>query len=523
MSGRVTPHALVEACDARLRPLETAANHAWWNANVDASEETQRRRADADVAMSDALADADTFAAIRGARAEKGLDAVTARALAVLEEAHIPHQVDPELRRRIIDEQSSIESRFARHRGSIDGEPVDDNAILAVLRKSDDTAHRRAAWEASKTVGAEIARDVRELARLRNDAARRLGYRDHFAMALATTEYDEKRLFATLEEVDLITREPFRVMKAELDDVLATRFGLATDELRPWHYDDPFFQDVPQAAGVDLDPYLVDASLDELTLRTFDGMGLDVRGVLGRSDLVPRDRKIQHAFCIDVDRAGDVRVLSNNVPGARWAETMLHEFGHAVYFDGVDRELPWLLRTMHLCLTEGIAMRCGRMVHEPEWLREVARLPESTVDELAPRLQAGRRAALLIFARWVLVMTHFERGLYANPDGPHDERWWDLVERFQLLRRPDDRNAPDWAAKIHVTVAPVYYHNYLFGELVASQLTATVGSLVNRKDAGEFLAARVFAPGASLRWDHLIERATGTPLTPAALARDLAR
>ncbi len=41
------------------------------------------------------------------ARAEQGLDAVIARALAVLEQAHIPHQVDPELRRRIIDEQSS--------------------------------------------------------------------------------------------------------------------------------------------------------------------------------------------------------------------------------------------------------------------------------------------------------------------------------------------------------------------------------------------------------------------------------
>jgi peptidyl-dipeptidase A len=523
MSGRVTPHALVEACDARLRPLETAANHAWWNANVEASEETQRRRADADIAMSDALADADTFAAIRAARSEKQLDAVTARALAVLEQVHLPHQVDPELRRRIIDAQSSIESRFARHRGTIDGDPVDDNTILAVLRTSRDTAQRKAAWEASKTVGAEIASDVRELVRLRNDAARRLGFRDHFAMALATTEYDEKRLFATLEEVDVITREPFLVMKGELDDLLAAHFGVAKDELRPWHYDDPFFQDVPQAAGVDLDPYLADASLDELTLRTFDGMGLDVRGVLGRSDLAPRDRKIQHAFCIDVDRAGDVRVLSNNVPGARWAETMLHEFGHAVYFDGVDRELPWLLRTMHLCLTEGIAMRCGRMVHEPEWLREVARLPEATVEELAPRLHATRRAALLIFARWVLVMTHFERGLYANPDGPHDAHWWDLVERFQLLRRPDDRNAPDWAAKIHVTVAPVYYHNYLFGELIASQLTATVGRLVNRTDAGTFLSQRVFAPGASLRWDHLIERATGTPLTPAALARDLAR
>jgi peptidyl-dipeptidase A len=522
MSGRVTPDALVEACDTRLRPLETAANQAWWDANVEASEETQRRRAEADVAISDALADPATFDAIRAARTEQGVDAVTARALAVLEHEHLPHQVDPELRRRIIDGQSSIESRFARHRGTIDGVSVDDNAILAVLRTSDDTAHRKAAWEASKTVGAEIAPDVRELARLRNEAARRLGHRDHFAMALATTEYDEKRLFATLDEVDAITREPFAVMKGELDELLAGRFGVATDDLRPWHYDDPFFQDVPQAAGLDLDPYLRDASLDELTLRTFDGMGLDVRNVLDRSDLVPRDRKVQHAFCIDVDRDGDVRVLSNNVPGARWAETMLHEFGHAVYFEGVDRELPWLLRTMHLCLTEGIAMRCGRMVHEPDWLCQVARLPEATVEELAPRLRAARRAALLIFARWVLVMTHFERGLYANPDGPHDKRWWDLVERFQLVRRPDGRDAPDWAAKIHVTVAPVYYHNYLFGELIASQLAATVGSLVNRKDAGTFLAERVFAPGASLRWDHLIERATGTPLSPAALADEIA-
>jgi peptidyl-dipeptidase A len=518
----VTAEALVAECDARLQPLETAANHAWWNANVDAGEETQRLRAEADVALSDALADADAYDAIRDARTHDA-DPVTQRALAVLEQTYLPHQVEPGLRRRIIDEQSSIESRFARHRGTIDGEPVDDNAILEILRTSNSSDQRCAAWEASKTVGAEIAQDVRALARLRNEAARHLGFRDHFAMALATTEYDEKRLFRTLEEVDEITREPFRAMKRELDERLAVRFDVTPDDLRPWHYDDPFFQDVPQAVGVDLDPYLREAGLEDLTLRTFEGIGLDVGDVIARSDLRPRERKNQHAFCIDVDREGDVRVLSNNVPGARWAETMLHEFGHAVYFDGVARDLPWLLRTMHLCLTEGVAMRCGRMVNEPEWLRSVAGLSASTLDELAPRLEAARRSALLIFARWVLVMTHFERGLYANPDGAHDTHWWDLVERFQLIRRPEGRFTPDWAAKIHVTVAPVYYHNYLFGELIASQLTATIGNIVDRPDAGEFLAARVFAPGASLRWDDLIEHATGTPLTPAVLAHDLAR
>ena len=250
-------------------------------------------------------------------------------------------------------------------------------------------------------------------------------------------------------------------------------------------------------------------------------MGLDVGGVLGRSDLTPRAGKVQHAFCIDVDRAGDVRVLTNNVPSERWAETMLHEFGHAVYFDGVGRDLPWLLRTMHLCVTEGVAMRCGRLVRDPQWLEQLAHVPAATVAELAPQLRAAQRAYLLVFARWVLVMTHFERGLYAQPDADHDTRWWDLVERFQLVHRPDGRAAPDWAAKIHIAAA-VYYHNYLFGELIASQLTDAFGGLVGDGDAGRALAERVFAPGASLRWDRLVEQATGTALTPAAFAREVA-
>ena len=65
--------------------------------------------------------------------------------------------------------------------------------------------------------------------------------------------------------------------------------------------------------------------------------------------------------------------------------------------------------------------------------------------------------------------------LYADPEDPKlNEYWWDLVEEMQLLTRPEGRRAPDWAAKIHLTVAPVYYHNYQLGELIASQLGAAL-------------------------------------------------
>ena len=198
----------------------------------------------------------------------------------------------------------------------IDGRAVDDNEIRRILRDSDDGEERRAAWLASKTVGANVADDVRELARLRNAAAHSLGYRDWFALSVTTAEMDEGKLLATLDEADRATAEPFARWKAELDGRLAARFGCPVAELAPWHYADVFFQEVPAEGGIDLDPYLADADLVELSRRTYDGIGLETGDVLARSDLFPRDGKCQHAFCIDIDRAGDVRVLANVVPNA---------------------------------------------------------------------------------------------------------------------------------------------------------------------------------------------------------------
>ena len=523
MSG---PRELVDAVTARLRPLEIEANQSWWLSSTEVSDAHNRRRIAADLALRDALGDAHAFAEVRDARAAgEADDPLVARQLVVLHDAMASQQVPADLRAEMVELETAVDSTFNSFRGTIAGEAVNDNTILRVLRTSTDSAEREAAWSASKQVGTEVAAHVRELARLRNRAATHLGYRDHFALALATSELSEERLLATLDAVDQATGAPFESWKAGLDASLADRFGLDAEALRPWHYDDPFFQDVPIAAAVSLDDHLAEADLDALTLRTYDGLGLDVRTVLGRSDLLPRDGKSQHASCIDIDHEGDVRVLCNNEPSERWAETMLHEFGHAIYDVEVSRDLPWSLRTMHPLTTEGVAMMFGRCTRDPEWLISVAGLPTDAVAQLEPSLVAARRAALFVFARWVLVMTGFERALYADPERDLDTLWWDLVERFQGLRRPDGRVAPDWAAKLHLALAPVYYQNYLYGELVASQLHATLrdraGGLVDVPAAGTLLRSELFASGASLRWDHLIEQVTGEPLTPRHLAREL--
>jgi len=510
----------------RLRPVEVELARAWWTASTHASADANRRKADLELSRRRLLADHDAFTSVQVAQTDGATGRGVARQLDLLHDAMLPNQVPEELARQLVELETEVEATFTSFRAEVDGETMADNAILEVLRTSEDGEQRRRAWEASKQVGAAVAGKVRDLARLRNEAARRLGARDHFALSLAVGEMDEGRLLATLTEVDRYTATPFRRWKDTLDEALADRFGVARDELAPWHLDDPFFQDPPARGAVDLDPLFLDADLEALTIRTYDGLGLDVRSMLADSDLYGREGKNQHAFCIDIDREGDVRVLCNVEPSERWMETMLHEFGHAVYNQGVDRDLPWLVRdAAHALTTEGVAMLCGRLVRSPEWLEQVAGVRGDELDRLRGPLREARRAALLVFARWVLVVTQFERALYADPDADLDTLWWDLVERYQQVRRPAGRHEPDWAAKIHLAVVPVYYQNYLYGELFASQLEHTLreraGGFVDRPAAGRLLTDAVFAPGASRRWDQLVEAATGEPLTAAHLAAQL--
>ena len=517
--------SVVCAAEERLQPLTLARNEAWWGVNVDATDESEQRRAETELAYSDALADRELFAELERVRSADG-DLGSARSLELLRALMLPHQTADSLRSRIVELEASVEARFSRHRGVIGGREVDDNEIKRILRESDDSDERREAWEASKTVGAAVADDVRELARLRNEAARSLGYRDWFALSLSIDELDEAKLLDTLDEADSATAEPFARWKAALDARLAERFGCAVSELRPWHYADPFFQDAPAEGSVDLDPLFKGKDVVGLARRTFEGLELEVDGILDRSDLFPRSGKCQHAFCIDVDRSGDIRVLANVTDNQDWADTMLHELGHGVYDLGFDDGLPWLLRDTHLVTTEASALLFGALAGDGEWLECVLGMETTDARELESRLRAARAAELLVFSRWVLVMTGFERVLYGNPDADLDAAWWELVSRHQLVTPSAGRRASDWAAKIHIAVAPVYYHTYLYGAIVAAQLrdalTSAAGGLVDRPEAGRILGAKLFAPGASVRWDRLVEEASGLPLSVGSLAREVA-
>ena len=524
MSAPAEIEAFISRLEGRVAPAEKRLKEAWWRLATTGSAGAQEELVRAGMEFNRLFADKGEFEQVAGWHAERGdlESSILRRQVEIMYLMFAGLQGDEATLQRIEELKAEATAVYGNHRALVGGREVGENEIREILRSSDDGALRQEAWEASKTVGRKVEETVRELARLRNRLAREQGYPDHFQRSLGLQEIDAEELLGLMSDLEAATAAPFASFKEGLDARIQERFGV--ERVMPWHLSDPFFQDAPEDASLDPDGLFREKDLEGLTRKTYDYLGLEVRDVLARSDLYERDGKSQHAFCISIGREYpyDVRVLANVRPDAYWMDTMLHEFGHAVYDKHVNPSLPYLLRGYaHISTTEAIALMMGSLAEDPGWLSAVAGVPEERLREERERLLRRSAQGRLVFVRWALVMFNFERGLYANPDREDlDSLWWDLVERLQLVIRPPNRHEPDWAAKIHVAAAPVYYHNYLLGHLFAAQLRnhleeKVVGGPFFLSDAaGRYLQEAVFGPGARNDWRDTVLGATGERLNP---------
>lgn len=519
----------IERLTGELAPLSKARAEAGWALATGGGEDESAALANASVALERAMGDPEQYLTVRRLVSEdapKGEDPAVARSLALVEKWMLARQGEAKKREEIVSKEAELRRTYGTFRGTIDGTPHSGVELERILAESEDDALRKKAWEATKQVGEVVRPAVIELVKLRNEVARSQGFRDHYAMALELSELSEDRLFTTLGKLEKATRTPFRTRKAVYDAERARDLGVDIEAIQPWHYTNPFFQSVHVPESLSLDPVYESSDLEAVATRFFDGLGMNVRGVLAASDLYPREGKDEHAFCMHVDRKQDVRVLANLRPSERWMSTLLHELGHAAYDRYIDQ--PWLLsRPAHTLVTEAVAMLMGRQSVDLEFLLEYLELPAIKVTPLSGEIRRFQCFRMQAFTRWVLVMTHFERDLYADPDREDlDDRWWELKKKYQLVERPEGRTGADWAAKRHLALAPVYYQNYMYGELLASQLRhviierARTNSIVDSLYAGELLIQELFRHGSLHRWDSLVERATGEPLNPDHFVRE---
>jgi len=512
----------------KVKPMHKETSLAYWDAATSGKAEDYEKVSELTLKIRQVYSDPEDFAFLKDLKESgQARDPILARQLRMLYNAYLGNQIDTELLKELVDLGTEIEKNFSTFRSTIEAEKVTDNQIKEILKDQTDSAERKQAWLASKQVGAVVADDIIRLVKLRNRAAKKLGFENFHTLSLAAAEQDVKELDRIFNELYELTNEPFAALKTDLDRILAARYGVAENELMPWHYHDPFFQETPMVYDLDLDGYYEDKDVKELATIFFAGIDLPVESILDDSDLYEREGKNPHAFCTDIDRAGDVRILCNLKNNETWMETILHELGHAVYDKYQDPEVPYLLREpAHIFATEAIAMFFGRLSRNATWMQQMLDLSDEQREEIEK--VSGKYAQLkqLIFARWAMVMYNFEKQLYSDPEQDLNALWWRTAEKYQFVKKPAGRDEPDWAAKIHFAIAPCYYHNYLLGELLASQLHNHLVrevlklesdkdvSYVGKKEVGNFLTKKVFEAGAVYEWNDMIKRATGEPLRP---------
>jgi len=508
----------------KIKPLVEEMNLAYWQSANSGKEEDYEKASELELKIRRIYSDANDFAFLKKIKEEGSeKDALLSRQLYELYNSYLENQIEAGLMEKIVELGTKIEKDFSTFRGSIDGEKVTDNQIREILKTESDSVKRKAAWEASKQVGQAVAKDIIELIKLRNQAAKDVGFDNYHTMRLSLGEQDVKEIDKIFDELYELTNDPFVKLKLELDEILAEKYETVVMELMPWHYHDPFFQETPLVYELDLDSFYEEKDVKELATKFYAGIGLPIDSILARSDLYEREGKNPHAFCTDIDREGDVRILCNLKNDEQWMETILHESGHGVYDLYEDPKVPYLLREpAHIFTTEAIAMMFGRLSRDAGWMHDMLGLTEEQKAEIEDVSGKYAQMKQLIFARWAMVMYNFEKELYANPEQDLNKLWWDMVEKYQFVNRPPDRGQTDWAAKIHFAIAPCYYHNYVLGELLASQLHNKIvtdilkereASYVGHKEIGEYLKENVFEAGAVYRWNDMIKRATGEELT----------
>ncbi|MCX8057049.1 MAG: M2 family metallopeptidase [Ignavibacteria bacterium] len=521
-----TPNFL-KSFEEKLKELYIKSSQAYWNASINGTEENWNEVTKYQLEMINLFRDKANFQEIERLHSRiSEFEPLIQRQIKILYNEFLPNQFDLKKLEEITNLQNKIENVFTTFRARYNGKTLTDNEVDKILMEERDTLVLQKVWEASKEIGDLLVNDLLKLVELRNEQAKYLGYENYHQMSLILSELDPTDVDRIFNQLEKETEPKFIELKNKIDSDLSSHFGININDLMPWHYQQRFFQEAPPLYLVNFDEFYNGKDLVEITRKYFSSIGLDIDDLIERSDLFERKGKNQHAFCISIDRANDVRVLCNVISNTDWMGTLLHEYGHAVYDKFIDRTLPFILRdAAHIFVTEAIAMLFGKFAIHPLWMKFNLGLEDAQVNQFKDDSINFTKMNQIIFARWVFVMYRFEKSLYENPNQDLNALWWELHKKYLHLNKPENRNKPDWTTKIHIATSPCYYHNYLLGEIFSSQLNQYLHEkilnsndiwtsvLINNKKIGEYLIDNLFRFGSSLHWKEVIKISTEQELT----------
>jgi peptidyl-dipeptidase A len=531
--------------------LRYESARASWDASTHVNKRNTGRRTGADTVFSAFVGSARFIRRARELLEHRDqLNDLTVRQLEeMLYAAAEAPQTAPELARKRVAAESEQSARLdgfpfcLQRRGDECVRPVSTNDIDRVLRESEDLDKRLKYWRASKEVGPVLKDGLVELRGLRNDVAREMGYEDFFSFQVADYGMSSQQMMKMLDRLVRQTRPLFVQLHCWVRHRLADRYGAdEVPELIPAHWiGNRWAQRWPGIVeGVDRDALVKDKSAEWLLQqaeRFYVSMGFPElpQSFYERSDLYPvpegesRDKN-DHASAWHLDLNQDVRSLMSVEPTWDWFGTTHHELGHIYYYLAYAREaVPPLLRDgANRSFHEGIGTLIEHASSMTPYLVEIGLMDEDDApDEIKVLLDSALTGPIVFLPFAAGTMSHFEKALYADElaEKKFQQRWWNLVERYQGVAPPKSRpdEACDACTKTHINDDPAQYYDYALSEVLVYQLHDYICrelldqdphacNYYGRTEVGGFLR-ELMRIGATRDWRQVLREATDRGLT----------
>lgn len=515
--------------EQKIIPLQEKYNTASYLASISGSEEEYKTAMDLNIMLSRIYSNKEDYEQLKRIRSSKLIqDTLLSRQLEVLYNLYLPYQIDEQNLIEILTLENEIKREYLTFRPVINDKEVSDNQIELILKTSKDTIELEKYWRGSKKIGRLIDQKLIKLVKLRNDAAKKLNFNNYYEMMLFINGQEPKEIENIFDDLDVLTAGPYEGLKEQIDEYLAQRFKIPKEQLKPWHYQNRYFQKAPVIFNIDFDKYYKSKNFVALAGEYFKGIGLDISPVYENSDLFEKPGKSQLAFTMDINRKGDVRISSNIINTEDYMNTFLYESGFSAYLKYIDPELPYVLHTPpQFAANDAVATLFSSMSVNPGWLEKVVGISTEEKEKIKVNSMKQLQIEKFVFSRWAQVMYRFEKSLYENPDQNLNKLWWDLVEKYQLIQKPGaERDEPDWATKTHIVTMPCNYHNYMLGELIASQIYSFINmnllegnggcetKCIDNPEIGKYMIDKLFKPGARYTLTDWLKNATGEGLSP---------
>jgi len=204
----------IEAHVEKVEPLTKEANLDYWDAATTGKAEDYKRFSELQLEISRLYNNPRDFAFIKDMKESGRIkNARLARQLDKLYYAYLPNQVPPELLEEIVGLDGNIQEKYSSFRGTMDGKKVTMSDIYIILTTEKDCRKRELAWKASKQVGDVIVGDLIKLVKLRNEAARKVGFDNYHTLTIVTGRQNVKELDRIFDELCELTTEPFARLK----------------------------------------------------------------------------------------------------------------------------------------------------------------------------------------------------------------------------------------------------------------------------------------------------------------------